>query len=284
MNRTTLESAITMGLKRAQARSLPPAPCIADAIEMAMELERSLTPQVNGKSTQVVEMEPEEVVLPPNPRAVLDTLSTQMDPTLSPPARDPDLSPDPKSVVIADEAALVREINAPKKQPNGLRVKSLYVGGKLRVGMEDLAKWANHSFPRTIRIVPRDVDHEIELELQVKIFPMTGDGRNYEKESTIKVVYKHPSVGSDLEAGVPIRVADFQDGFPDVPELLGRIKAQAVELYRQRPKYIEGRAPAGPGLMDQHRLIRSNTQNKPKGGGASITFIDDDDMSLSRPG
>jgi hypothetical protein len=182
-----------------------------------------------------------------------------------------------------------RPTGSSANKPAGpLRVKRLFIGNKLRIGMEGLAKWANQEFPRTIRVVPRGVDHEIELELAVKIFPMVGDGRDYEKESSIKITYRHPSLGPDMEVGISIRVADAQDSFPDVAECLERIKIQAVELYRQRPRYIESLAPTGPGLDGQYRSIphpssaKSKTEIHKQRANPAITFIDSEDTSLAR--
>lgn len=279
MNRSTLISAINMGLKRAAARGGNSAESVADAIEVAIELESSMNPPATRKISQ----QEDNQDLPPNPVAIQTVAERDyLDPTRARPAEDPDMAPSPPRpslVIPASEAELNQEIRD-RRGESGLKVRKLFLGTKLHVGLEDLMAWVARSFPATIRITPINVDHEIELVRNVAMFPMTGDNLKNEKESTVKVTYKHPGLGSDMEVGLPIRVGDAQEEFPPVKPMLDRLIANARELYKARPKYVESRAPTGPNLYEQHSM--SKRVGTPGKGPAPIMFMDADDTSLSR--
>jgi hypothetical protein len=290
MNRDTLISAITMGLKRAAARRAPIAETVADTIELALQLERSMgrasaPTRIDGGSTERDQAEG----LPPNPEAILESVEDDHyeDPSEAPPAPDPDLSPEPPLIVLANERTALTS-------PAPLRVKKLYAGNKLRVGLQQLVDWANTTFPRKIQVLPKGMEHEIELELQVRPFPAQGNRRSFELDSMIKVVYmnpriapgvKSPGISSDVidatEVGVPVSVQSAQEGFPAMGPILDKVKAQAVEMWKVRPQQITGRVENVPELRAQFASAL-NKHAKGKRSPDSITLIDDDDTSLFR--
>ena len=307
MNRQTLINAVGMGLKRAAARRTDPAQTIADTIELALDLERSMgraTAPVHRIDAPTVAEQAAGLPPNPNPNALAEIESIEEDelpdPGHAPVAPDPDHSPEPPLIVLSDSRGVDAELAKQSEKRKELKLKkgSLFLGNKLRVWLQDLVDWANQAFPRRIKVQPHGVDHEIELELQVRPFPVTGDLGRSEVNSTIKVVYMNARIASEIkipgqaygsmaatEVGISVSVASAQDGWPPVEDLLSQLKSQARELYRKRPEHITGRYENAPDLRSQLSAVRTvgmdPTKRTPKS--AQIAMLDDDDTSLFRP-
>jgi hypothetical protein len=280
MNRVTLENAIELGLRRAAARRSPIAATVADCIELALELERAV-PKLPARPTRIDggSLERDQVAgLPPNPGALLteiEDIEAVPDPGTFPPAPDPDHSPEPSIVVLGSESEMNAAITN-HREGGKLRIKNMFLGNKGKVSLQGLAEWVRATLPNIISVQPRDVDHEIELHLQVLQMPNSADNR----ASTVKVAYENPRV-QGLHAGVVINLPDVQEEFPDPNKLLAKIKEQAVELFRSRPKQIVGRIENVPELRGQFAAaLSAHSGRRPKG--MELTIVDDDDESRMR--
>lgn len=265
LTRSTLLSAIRMGLRLSQGK--PPdaqAEKVLEAIDMAIEIQGGV-PAVEspGLDNSPVTFE----APPPNPESVSQAPEVVPEP----------LAP-PSMIHVATDHTANQEIEKLRvKKANGLKVKSLFLGGsKNRVTLADLMNWAASNFPMTIKIIPLGRTEPVELQRKLYTIPLSGEPQNREKESTIKIAYHHPSLDQTMEVGSSIRVGDVQEEFPNRDELLKAIAEQGRQLYRLRPQRIEGAAPGTPPLEQQHRLMMSK---KP---GVDITFGDADEVAGAR--
>ncbi len=242
LERGSLVSAIRAGLRRSSGQGPDiQAAAIMDAVDLLIEIQSGVEDRIAVPPT-----EPKDPpILPPNPRAI--EISPAAVSKFSPPSR----------IIHGTDQATTTAIQE-HRQAQGLRVKRTFLGGsKNRVGLIDLSKWAQGNFPLTIQVTPVGYTEPVELERNVYTMPLMGEQGGREKESTVKVVYKHPKMDSTMEVGSGMRVGDFQDAWPDVNEHLNVIRNQARELYKRRGQMIEGREPKGPPLEQQHRSALS---------------------------
>lgn len=292
MTRHTLESAIGMGLRRTTGQALQKQiDSIVLAIELAIDMSggQQLT-STDAAPTKGKSPDSDISSLPPSPESVVpapvleveavkETVAIDRTTTNLPP-------PEPRLIVEATMADIDTERS---KHPP--KVKSIFLGGRsTRKTMLNVAEWCANNFPATIMIRPRDIDHDIELRRNIMSYPCAGENMKHEKESVVKLVYKHPNMDSSMEVGQGIRVGDIEEnGWPPVEVILNAIKDQAREMYRKREKYIEGRAPEGPPLEQSLRMTSAAIDDlrkgkRPQNNTGSITFGDaDEGKNLQHP-
>lgn len=271
LDRQTLNSAIRMGVRKSEGKtSTEVVQSVMDAIDIAMELNASYQevlaaplqptfsqPSPSQRVERTLEIEPP----PPNMAAMTTEVPG--------PALEP-------SMIVMPTEGETSEAIADYSKKQELRVRSMFVGkSKPKVTLMALMEWASIKFPMQIKIVPRGREEEITLDRSLYSIPFVGDNKNNERESTIKVSYKHPALSAEMECGKAIRVADVQEEFPNVPAFLEGIKDQARELYKVRPQRIEGFAPAGPDLSQQHRMMMSAARGAQRPS-MPISFADSD--------
>jgi hypothetical protein len=284
-----------MGIRRSEGKSVPEVTeSVLMAIEMAMELQKSMNGTVPANNSGSPELDSSAMPPPPNPAAVQESGVTDVPPMPEPEPepepivvktvqvpRTPPPPPSDNLVVLASSDSDIDRAVSETRKP---RVRSVFMrGGSTKVKIEDVMGWIVNSFPLQLKVHPKGIDQEIILDRKVYAIPCQGEGRKNEKESVAKICYKHPKMDSTMEVGVGIRVGDVEEGYPIVGDVLLQIQAQAAEMYKARPATIEGKAPSGPDLYGAHRAMSSAINDPRRRAEAPPMKFKDADEPLQYP-
>ena len=286
-----MASAIRMGLRRAVGKDAEAhTQSVLDAIEMAMELEASMTgpaPPISRPAPSPV-LDSTAMAPPPNPAAVeeFSPVEVVVEPEAERAPIRPPLAQTPPPpgveknlVVLASKDSDIDRAVKDSRQATPLRVRSVFMrNGSPKIKLEDVMGWVVTNFPLRISIVPAGMETEVTLERKVYSIPCTVEA----KESVAKVSYNHMKMDSRGEVGIGIRVGDvIENGYPVMGDILQNIKAQAVEMYKARPAMIEGKAPTGPDLFGSHRQMSTAIHDPRKRATAPpMKFADADDPPM----
>lgn len=270
MTRASLRTAIKFGISKAKGKTEREAEdMIIDAVEMAFEIERETSSHPEPTKVEVIRRQDHPVdgiaslSPPPAPSSVQSAPEIiQMEGT----DIENHAVPEVKSLIhLADESVKIddvrRQISAEKAKSGPIKIRSLNLSGKAkRPGMEELMQWCQATFPREISFIPKGKEKPVTVEIALRPIPMAGEVKGREKESSIKVCYRHPSLGTDMEIGVPIRCGDIAESMPDPNEIINRIKAQGIEMYKQRPRSIESSSPDSESLYAKSSYVAKAKQ------------------------
>lgn len=243
MTRDKLLAAIRVGQKRGSAEA------IADAIELAFEMEGLINEQPSARTRE----EPNEIGIPPNPDVIAPApvkVEPQPEP---PPAHRQETNGQLSLVTLASEAELKAVTSAPKPPPG--RIRSLTSAGpsRFRMKLEDAVQFWISNAPDRIRIVPEGRTEEIELDRSVQALPGPKGPGAGKSTDMVKLGYKHPMVDAAFEVQHTILVSDMEVGI-DVGKILDELKAKARVMYKPRPRVIEPRRPAPQALRIEESI------------------------------
>lgn len=254
MTREKLLSAIRVGLKRGTPES------IADAIEMALELELPAAPVQPDQARQR-----EDLPLPPpvNPEAV--EMSNVNVASQDIPYDIRQLAP---MVTLATEADMRKVAEIPKARVP-VRIRSLLQGTAARksggLNIQQAIALLEARCPQVLRIIPDGRDQEYSLEKNVTFLPGIAAGRGRPIDM-VKVSYKHPAVEDKMEVSRSMVVSDMTEDF-DPTEILDQIAGEARHMYRPRPANIVPRQPPPPDLSYH---IAQNGRVDPRDAGRGL--------------
>ena len=233
MTREKLKRAIALGLRRAQKPDAGSAPdCIADAIEMALELELEAT---SGEDAAPIEFPAVDMG-----GGLTDTPAQSAAPPLP---RSPAVSETPRLIITPQEAAQEAAAEAAKPPTVAHHVISAPAGedGEERAWrLEALLEKLHAVTPETIDI---EVDVPERGMVPVKLSRNILAGAGF---GAVKVSYKHDAADDSLAALETIMLDDCD---VDITALMEKLYVSAKHAYRPRPRTIQSNTPARSGEM-----------------------------------
>lgn len=236
MTRETLIKAIRIGQKRGGAPDQ-----IADAIETALELELGDSSPVDSEPSTSPAKAP--LSPPPSPDSIVPappeelTIRKLGDPVQ---VRKPlPVELRPGLIVLADEGDIDKEIAAQAKPVAPVRIRSLSPSAQRnpKMRMQDAVQFWTTNAPLTLEVMIDGREKPVMLERSVAALPGTK-GNDF-----VKVSYKHPAVGDEMEVSHAVAVSDMERGI-NINRVFERIIEDAKKMYRPRPRSIEPVKPA----------------------------------------
>jgi hypothetical protein len=252
MTREKLLSAIRVGLKRGTPES------IADAIEMALELEMAPAPEETAQPHGTAEDRP--LAPPVNPEAMKEKAVSEEVPY--------DIRGRAPMVTLATEDDMKKAVEIPKGR-TPIRIRSLLQGSTARksggLNIQQAISLLQSRCPEVLRIVADGRDQEYALERNVNFLPGIAAGRG-KPIDMVKVSYKHPAVEDKMEVSRSMVVGDMTEDF-DPGQILEEIAEEARHMYRPRPANIVPRQPPPPDLSYH---IAQNGRVDPRDAGRGL--------------
>lgn len=202
---------------------------------------------------------PVETSIPVNPNAVLAASAvTDTPPQAEPmlPPREPAAEaptpapPGPTLVLVSTDADANREIQqrrtiqttAPPKGPMRLRSLSKTGTAFRRFTLESAIQFWTDNIPKHLTITPKGRSKVITLDRNIQALPGMGKPGPRGIEHFVKIIFKHPDVGHEMEVQFMVSTYDMADGIT-TDQIMTKIKEQAEHTYRPRQPVLEPVAP-----------------------------------------
>jgi hypothetical protein len=233
VTRDTLLKAIKAGQKRGASPE-----SIADAIELALEMESDGDAEVHEITYPLLDIGPRTEPLPPNPSSVVVGVT-------APPEPPPIPKSTPSGLVLASsDRDIDRELERSKKPAP---IRSLFAPTRAPgMRLQEAVQFWTDNAPETLDIIPEGLDQAITLERNIQSLPgMAIKGKR--SSDFVKLSYKHPNAQDVFEVSYPVAVADMGDTL-DIMAVIEKLKADAAKVYKPRPRSPVVKMPPLPDL------------------------------------